>query len=288
MEQVELTISEFGRRAGLSHKALRLYDVSGLLPPARVDPVTGYRLYDEAQLERARRISMLRQIDMPLSTIAEVLAGTDEEALIRLDRWWAAELATTEARQATLEYLRDRLIRSGSPGLAPRPVLVRDVPETKVASIRVDTDQQGLMGEIVAATIEIRAHLTAVAAELPGGSWVIYHGAVTPENEAAVEICVPFTGLVDPAGPIGIRLEPAHTEAYCTISRDDCVYPRIMLAYDLVDDWVRHTGHPTTGPAREIYHPGFRDLNSSDPAVDIAQPIRPSATTIRFPEGTAR
>ncbi len=30
-----LTISEFGRRAGLSHKALRLYDVSGLLAPAR-------------------------------------------------------------------------------------------------------------------------------------------------------------------------------------------------------------------------------------------------------------
>src|SRR5262245_50183248 len=40
-----LTISEFGRRTGLSHKALRLYDVSGLLPPAQVDPANGYRLY---------------------------------------------------------------------------------------------------------------------------------------------------------------------------------------------------------------------------------------------------
>ena len=128
-EVVKLTISEFGRRAGLSHKALRLYDVSGLLAPARVDPVNGYRLYDASQLERDRRISVMRQLDMPLSTIAEVLAGTDEEALIRLDRWWAAQEATTSARPATLEYLHDRLIRSGSPGLDPRPVLVRDVPE---------------------------------------------------------------------------------------------------------------------------------------------------------------
>jgi DNA-binding transcriptional MerR regulator len=269
-----LTISEFGRRAGLSHKALRLYDVSGLLTPAAVDPSTGYRQYDEVQLERARRISVLRQVEMPLATISEVLAGTDEEALIRLDRWWAAQQATNEARQATVEYLRDRLLRAGSPGLSPRPVLLRDVPETKLASIRVDVDQQGLMGIIVASTLEIRAHLTATGATLPGGSWVIYHGAVTPESEATVEICVPFTGTVDPAGPIGIRIEPAHAEAYCTISRDECVYPRIMLAYDLLDDWIRTSHHVTTGPVREIYLPGFRDLTGSDPAVDIAHPIK--------------
>jgi DNA-binding transcriptional MerR regulator len=269
-----LTISEFGRRSGLSHKALRLYDVSGLLAPASVDPVSGYRHYDEEQLERARRISILRQVEMPLATISEVLAGTDEQALIRLDRWWAAEQATNESRRATVEYLRDRLLRAGSPGLDPRPVLVRDVPETKIASIRVDVDQQALVGVIVASTLEIRAHLTAAGAGLTGESWVLFHGAVTPENEATVEICLPFDGLVDPAGPIGIRIEPAHTEAYCTISREECVYPRIMLAYDLVEDWVRDSGHPTTGPSREIYHADFRELTDSDPAVDVAQPIK--------------
>lgn len=271
----ELTISEFGRRAGLSHKALRLYDVSGLLPPARVDPVNGYRLYSADQLERARRISVMRQLDMPLSTIAEVLTGTDEEALIRLDRWWAAEEANTAARKATLEYLRDRLIRAGSPGLTPRPVLVRDVADTKIASIRADTDQQLLMGVIVSSTIEIRAHLTEAGAGLAGGSWVIYHGAVTPESEATVEVCVPFTGLVDPAGPIGIRVEPAHTEAYCTITMDECVYPRIMLAYDLVEDWVRKYAGPAAGPPREVYRAGYQDIPGDGPAVDVAVPIHP-------------
>jgi len=269
----EVTISEFGRRAGLSLKALRLYDVSGLLTPGRVDPANGYRLYSVEQLERARRISVMRQLDMPLSTIAEVLAGTDDEGLIRLDRWWAAEQATNEARKATLEYLRDRLLRSGSLALPPRAVLTREVPQTKIASIRAETDQQSLIGVLVSSTIEICAHLGQAGAGLPGGSWVIYHGAVTPESEATVEVCVPFTGLVDPAGTIAIRVEPAHTEAYCTISKDECAYPRIMLAYDLVDDWVRRSGQPTTGPVREIYHPGFPDAAGSDLAVDIAQPI---------------
>ena len=272
-----LTISEFGRRTGLSHKALRLYDVSGLLPPAQVDPANGYRLYDEEQLERARRISVLRQLDMPLTTIAEVLSGSDEEGLIRLDRWWAAQEATTAARRATLQYLRDRLSRSGSTGLSPRPVLTRDVPETKIASIRSDTDQQNLIGIIVTATDEIRTYLQAAGATLPGESWVIYHGPVTPEAEATVEVCVPFQGLVDPSGPIAIRVEPAHHEAYCTITMDECAYPRIMLAYDLVDDFVRTAVSTITGPPREVYRANCHLMPRDQPAVDIAQPISRSA-----------
>ncbi|MEV8378081.1 MerR family transcriptional regulator [Kribbella sp. NPDC056861] len=273
----ELTISEFGRRAGLSIKALRLYDVSGLLAPARVDPVTGYRQYSVTQLERARRISVMRQLDMPLRTITEVLAGSDDEGVIRLDRWWAAEQATNEARRATLEYLRDRLLRSTTLELPPRPVLTREVPATKVASIRADSDQQSLIGVMVSSIIEIRAHLDQAGATTPGSSWVIFHGPVTPESEATIEVCVPFTGLVDPAGPIAIRVEAAHVEAYCVISKDECSYPRIMLAYDLVDDWVRRTGRLTTGSVREIYHPGFPSAAGSDLTVDIAQPIEGSA-----------
>jgi DNA-binding transcriptional MerR regulator len=268
-----LTISEFGRRSGLSHKALRLYDVSGLLAPAQVDPANGYRQYDEAQLERARRISVLRQLDMPLTTIAEVLSGTDEYAMIRIDRWWAAEEATTAARQATVQYLRDRLSRSGTTGLAPRPVQRRDVPATKIATIRADTSQQLLVGVIVTCTDEIMTYLRDAGATATVGSWVIYHGAVTPEGEATVEVCVPFEGLVDPAGRIGIRVEPAHREAYCTITMDECAYPRIMLAYDLVLDHVRAAGVPEAGPPREVYRPNCQALPRDEPAVDIALPI---------------
>ena len=269
-----LTISEFGRRTGLSHKALRLYDVSGLLPPAQVDPANGYRLYDEEQLERARRISVLRQLDMPLTTIAEVLAGSDEEAMIRLDRWWAAQEATSSARRATAQYLRDRMSRTGVSGLSPRPVQTRDVPDTRIAAIRTDTNQQSLVGVIVSSTYEIRAQLVTAGATLTGESWVIFHGAVTPEAEATVEVCMPFAGLVDPSGPIAIRVEPAHREAYCTITMDECAFPRIMLAYDLVFDWVRAAGLPEAGPPREVYLPDCHLLPRDQPAVDIALPIR--------------
>jgi protein phosphatase len=67
-----LTIGTFAKASRLSPKALRLYDELGLLPPARVDPVTGYRLYAPEQLDQARLVAWLRRLGMPLARIQHV------------------------------------------------------------------------------------------------------------------------------------------------------------------------------------------------------------------------
>ncbi len=61
-----LSIGAFARATRLTPKALRLYDELGLLPPALVDPASGYRFYDPAQLERAQLVAWLRRLGMPL------------------------------------------------------------------------------------------------------------------------------------------------------------------------------------------------------------------------------
>jgi DNA-binding transcriptional MerR regulator len=269
-----LTISEFGRRCGLSHKALRLYDLSGLLPPAQTDPVSGYRIYSPDQLDRARRISLLRQLDMPLATVAEVLAGSDEEAVARLDAWWATQEATMRDRRGSLAYLRALLLRAVEPGAQwSEAVGLREVPETKLASLRRDVDQQSLVETMQGSVREIREHLLADGARPTGEWWVIYHGLVTPDSEAPIEVCVPFTGTVDPAGSMVIRIEPAHAEAICTVARDDCYYPRVMLAYEAVESWVADTGRPTLGPPREVYFANWCDIAGDDPFMHVAQPV---------------
>lgn len=267
-----LTIGEFGRRAGLSQKALRLYDESGLLPPASVDPSNGYRLYSPSQLERARRISVLRQLGMPLSTVTDVLRGTDEEAAHQLDRWWHDQEAEVAARKSALEWIRARFTRTGG-DFPARPVTTREVPDTKIASIRTSTDQPGLVGEIVGNTTYICDHLVANGVAMTGESWVIYHGYVTPDSPGEIEICVPFEGTADPRGPIALRVEPAHTEAFCTISRDECFFPRIMFAYDLLDVWIADAALPRAGSVREIYLPAFMAGPTDQPSVHIAQPV---------------
>jgi DNA-binding transcriptional MerR regulator len=64
-----LAIGQVARRTGLTVKALRHYDRVGLLPPAHVDPATGYRYYDPAQLEVARLVHLLRSVDVPLDDV---------------------------------------------------------------------------------------------------------------------------------------------------------------------------------------------------------------------------
>lgn len=73
-------IGEFSRLTHLSVKALRYYHDIELLAPAAVDPGTGYRRYSTAQVEQAHLIRRLRELNMPVSEIREVLAAPDREA----------------------------------------------------------------------------------------------------------------------------------------------------------------------------------------------------------------
>ncbi|MGW0612832.1 MerR family transcriptional regulator [Streptomyces sp. NPDC002788] len=82
-----LTIGALAARARLSPKALRLYDRLGLPAPAHVDEATGYRYYRAGQVERARLVAMLRQLDMPLAEV--VAAGDGPAAAELLGSYWA-------------------------------------------------------------------------------------------------------------------------------------------------------------------------------------------------------
>lgn len=106
-----LTIGAFAKASRLSPKALRLYDELGLLPPARVDPDTGYRLYAPRQLEQARLVAWLRRIGMPLARIRE-LNGLDGPAAAREIRaYWAGVENDVAARRDLAAFLVDHLSR---------------------------------------------------------------------------------------------------------------------------------------------------------------------------------
>ena len=90
-----LPIGRFARLSGLTVKALRHYDALGLLSPAHTDPATRHRSYSSAQLEPARRIRRLRELDLPLSAVRAVLAAPDggRQLLIAYRRDVEAQLA---------------------------------------------------------------------------------------------------------------------------------------------------------------------------------------------------
>ena len=105
----EISIGEFARRTRLSLKALRLYDDRGVLVPSRVDQTSGYRYYDTAQLEQARLVVMLRQLQMPLAAIKELLARDPADAAERVAEHWRDAEAAHDARRGLAGHLVSRL-----------------------------------------------------------------------------------------------------------------------------------------------------------------------------------
>ncbi|NUR95658.1 MAG: MerR family transcriptional regulator [Kribbellaceae bacterium] len=75
---MERTVSEVARLAGVSVRTLRHYDAIGLLPPGRV-AANGYRYYGRAELLRLQRILLLRELGVPLPSIARILDEHDDE-----------------------------------------------------------------------------------------------------------------------------------------------------------------------------------------------------------------
>ena len=67
-----MKINEVEAAVGVTKKNIRFYEEEGLISPRR-EPGNGYRSYSEADVERLRRIKLLRKLDVPLSEIRQML-----------------------------------------------------------------------------------------------------------------------------------------------------------------------------------------------------------------------
>lgn len=72
------TVKEVSRLTGVSIRTLHHYDAIGLLKPSGVTEA-GYRLYDDAALERLYRILVFRELGLPLKEIGGLLEAPDHD-----------------------------------------------------------------------------------------------------------------------------------------------------------------------------------------------------------------
>ncbi len=136
-----LTIGAFARASRLSPKALRLYDELGLLPPAYVDPWSGYRFYESAQLERARLVAWLRRLGMPLARIRAVCELPRAAAAEQVAAYWSQVEAETAGRRDLAAFLVSYLSEKESAVTERRDTLgIRYAARSDIGRCR-DTNQ---------------------------------------------------------------------------------------------------------------------------------------------------
>ena len=102
----KMTSGEIAKKAGVTQKAVRLYDEKGLLKPSDYSD-GNYRLYDKEALQVLEKIVALKQIGFSLEEIRDNLIkgeATDVEEALRI------QLKTMEEKRYQIEKVIDSII----------------------------------------------------------------------------------------------------------------------------------------------------------------------------------
>lgn len=112
------TTGELARAAGVTVRTVQYYDTRGILIPSALTE-GGRRLYSEDDLRRMKLICFLRELDIPIKSIGELLREEHPENVIGLllderERELRAELSARESQLERLTGLRRELKSVGT------------------------------------------------------------------------------------------------------------------------------------------------------------------------------
>lgn len=272
----EIGIGEFARRSRLSLKALRLYDELGVLVPARTDQASGYRYYDTGQVEQARLVGMLRQLQMPLPAIRELLGCDPAAAAARVEAYWRDVETAHDGRRVLASYLVDQLNGKRS---VMFEVATREMPERSLLCLKRNVDQQGAWGlgkEFIAIFRE--RPLPRIAGR-EGAMFCIFWGQVSADSDGPVEFCRPVAaadahGLAETYPELTLRTEPAHREAFVALGPDSGENTvQWELASEALRTWASENGIDTEHLAIKPEDLGLRmTYLMTGPAVETRGP----------------
>jgi len=262
-----LSLGRFAQAAGLSRKALRLYDQLGILLPEFVDPGSGYRYYSPAQLETARLVRRLRSMEMPLAVIRSLLAAKTVEEAIDLVQ---SHLSAFENKAQQVHLTSKKVIAYLRKERIPMSidVSVKTFPASQVVSIKKSITVPGFHAFIPEALSRLSQHAKEAGAKIIGDPICFYYGPVNESDDGPVEICFPIEGTPAPAGDILLREIPGHQGAIGKASLEQSRYPDILEVWDAVVSWVQQNGFVMTEepvPCYEIWH--------EDETISVVQPF---------------
>lgn len=259
-----LSIGGFADASSLSIKALRLYEQLGILEPDYVDRDSGYRYYREEQLETARRVRMMRQMEMPLATVRQVLAAAPEQAgALVLQYWQSREQRMEQARRLVDELLSH--LREEHTSMA-FDVQVKEMNAQPIVGIKRRVKVDGLEHHIGASLERLYALLPQQNATPSGSPFGIYHGPIDHEEDGPIEVCVPVQTDTQSSGEVVGRRVSGGRFACVTLRGQQCAFPEVLKGYDAVYDWVRRHGYTAPEPPREIWH----TIGGTDEVLEVA------------------
>jgi DNA-binding transcriptional MerR regulator/predicted transcriptional regulator YdeE len=252
-------IGAFARVAQVSVRTLHHYDDVGLLPPAQVDPQTGYRWYRADQLQRLNRILALRDLGLPLPEVRRVVddeVSVDElRGMLRLRQAEARDHMAAEAERLSRVEARLRQIETEGRVVGDYDVVVKPLERQHVAMVDTTATAFGndTLGPIFGRLFgELYGELGRLGFAPTGPQMALYEPSEVPDSPITVMAAVPIdqADAVRSDRVVVVEL-PAVARAAVTIHRGSMA--RVEEGYQALLRWADDTGEQIDGFSREVY-----------------------------------
>jgi effector-binding domain-containing protein len=245
-------IGEFSKLSQVPIKTLRYYDEIGLLRPAHVDEVTGYRFYSVDQLPRLNMVLALKDLGFKLDQVQDLVDNhvtvEQVQGMLRLRR---AEIeGRLEEEEARLTRVEHRLILIDKERRMPQyEVVIKKAEPMQVAAVRGIVENYKSVGPLFD---ELFAAISKNQIAPIGPAVALYYDHEYKEKDVDVEVVIPISnGNAD----LSERVKVRELEGYEEIASLTRVgpYDDFTPAYQELMDWIQSNGYQIIGPNREIY-----------------------------------
>ncbi|HEX6444221.1 MAG TPA: MerR family transcriptional regulator [Streptosporangiales bacterium] len=247
-------IGDFARHGRVSVRMLRHYDAIGLLRPARVDPVTGYRSYDAAQLSRLNRIVALKDLGFTLDQVGTILdekvGAVELRGMLRLRRAeLRSQIAADEARLAQVEA-RLRTIE-GEGAMPTDDVQVKRLPAVRVAELTgtAASFEPASISPVIGPLYEELGRRLAAAGVWPTGPGIAYYEQ--DGSGVVVHAAIPVNADPSAGHDFGVVDLPAVEHAATIVHRGSM--DEVMPTLQALARWIDENGYRSAGANRELY-----------------------------------
>ena len=247
-----LKIGEFSKLSRVSIRMLRHYDDIGLLKPAEIDDLTGYRYYHEEQLFTIGRITSLKDMGFALADIIKILESYDDkekmDAFLSEKQKELSKLSKeTEYKLMLLETARKRLRKEQKMSF---DVTVKTIPERYAATVHMVVphyEDEGMAWNMMGECKEplIPADPCYAIAEFLDDEF--------KEENVEIVVSMAVKGKYQDTEHVKFKTLPAVKVASCIIKGN---YDQMGEAYATVASWIKANGHKMNGPMFNIYHVG--------------------------------
>lgn len=270
-------IGEFSKIARVSRRMLYYYEEEGLLAPARIDELTGYRYYSASQIPRINRILALKKLGLTLKQIqrmldknisADEIRGMLEMKKAQLEQQVEEELAQINEIEAHLEQIDvDGLLEDYD-------IILKPIPEQPALMVQ----------EVFPDMTEFRKAIMDVIEILPSKVdqnklkhlAIIWHSESYEEEDIDAQIGYILNSRATEQVTCGSRvLEPTTIPPVENAATTTRVNPASApgIYFQQLGNWIETHNYAIVGPYREIFLELKLD-KTPEVVIDVQFPVK--------------